>query len=494
MRFFSPMKLLSPLFGLLVCLAAACGDNAPPPVEQPPDAGVDAEPCVPPMAQTPASADILDRMRALPGVTVEESSDPPAGYRSFVVLLDQPVDHAKPCGQTFVEHLTLIYKADGAPTVLMTTGYMNYYGDTPDELTRLLGANQIILEHRFFEPSRPSPADWSLLTIEQAAGDHHRVVELFRPLLTGRWVTTGASKGGMTSVYHRRFYPDDVDGTVAYVAPISFGAPDNHYDTQINAVGSAECRQALRDLQVELLKNRRAMLMAKATAESEATGGPTYTRIPLAAAVESAVQALEWSFWQYYGERFCAMVPAVTATDDQAWRFLRNVSSVSSSSDQDVGDFEPYVYQAGFQLGYPSTIDEHLDGLLQSPPTAFDGLYPQGVPPPTFDPDAMHDIDTWVRTSSSHILYLYGEWDPWSGGMFELGNASDSARVVAAHGTHGSGFLDLTPADQTKFSDMVQAWTGVRPDPGALSLRVAPPREPRPPAALLEAWKLRLRR
>jgi len=35
-------------------------------------------------------------------------------------------------------------------------------------------------------------------------------------------VATGGSKGGMTAVFHRRFFPDDVDGTVPYVAPISF--------------------------------------------------------------------------------------------------------------------------------------------------------------------------------------------------------------------------------------------------------------------------------
>ncbi|MFP2912532.1 hypothetical protein ACLESD_47465, partial [Pyxidicoccus sp. 3LFB2] len=32
-------------------------------------------------------------------------------------------------------------------------------------------------------------------------------------------VSTGASKGGMTSIYHRASAPKDVDATVAYVAP-----------------------------------------------------------------------------------------------------------------------------------------------------------------------------------------------------------------------------------------------------------------------------------
>src|SRR5262245_25140048 len=111
MRFFFAMKVQSPLLALLVCVAAACGDNAVDPAvpdAQAPDALVpDAEPCEPARPGTPASDDILDRLRVVPGATVEESSDPPAGYRSFLIVLEQPVDHAAPCGATFAQHLTL---------------------------------------------------------------------------------------------------------------------------------------------------------------------------------------------------------------------------------------------------------------------------------------------------------------------------------------------------------------------------------------------------
>src|SRR5687768_3188655 len=82
------------------------------------------------------------------------------------------------------------------------------------EPTRLIDGNQISVEQRYFTPSRPSPTNWERqLTIWQAATDHHRIVRALKAIYAQQWVSTGASKGGMTSVYHRRFYPDDVAGT-----------------------------------------------------------------------------------------------------------------------------------------------------------------------------------------------------------------------------------------------------------------------------------------
>ena len=70
-----------------------------------------------------------------------------------------------------------------APMVLMTAGYANNWGDYRVELTQLLEANQLVVEHRFFGNSRPYPLDWSLLDIRQAAADHHRIVQDIGPIV-----------------------------------------------------------------------------------------------------------------------------------------------------------------------------------------------------------------------------------------------------------------------------------------------------------------------
>ncbi|MCC6525990.1 MAG: hypothetical protein IT373_25310 [Polyangiaceae bacterium] len=80
----------------------------------------------------------------------------------------------------------------GAPLVLGTTGYALWLPyQYLDEPTTLLDANQLLVEERYFSPSRPEPADWSKLDIRQAAADHHRSVEAFRPLYPAAWISEG---------------------------------------------------------------------------------------------------------------------------------------------------------------------------------------------------------------------------------------------------------------------------------------------------------------
>lgn len=462
-------------------LLTACGGDDDAAAEA--DGGVDAP-----------AGDILEQLRGLPEVaSVVESPTEQAGYRYFELQFDQPVDHTDPASARFQQYATLIHKDVAAPMVLLHTGYGNWYYDYPGELTQLLAANQIVVEHRFFRGSRPTgTAAWAHLTIAQSAADHHRITAALRRIYGGRWLETGASKGGMTSVYHRRFYPDDLDGTVAYVAPLSRAAPDYRYEAHVESLGPPACRQALRDLQVELLRNRRAMLEQRAQAEA-VQRGYQYTRITLPVAVESAVVGLEWSFWQFEGAGACASVPTVGATDTQVWSFLRTVSAVSSSSDDDIAEFEAYYYQSEHELGYPGTMDDHLTGLTTFGDDAFAGAYPAGVTIPPFTDAAMADVDGWVRGAGDGIVFLYGEWDPWTGGMFTLGDATDALRVVAPQAPHGAGIGDLTAGDRTAVLAKLEAWSGVTPNASLLrrrDARTAPP-APRVPPAMLRALQLR---
>src|SRR6266496_480922 len=187
---------------------------------------------VPAVPAQAAPADLADQLAAIPGMTVVSEQPPPApGYRFFFLTYRQPVDHTNPAGPTFEQRLQLLHRDVSRPMILHTTGY-----DMPEyafrsEPTQLVDGNQISVEERFFEPSRPNPADWTKLDIWQAATDHHLITQALKSIYTKKWLATGASKGGMTSVYNRRFYPRDLDGVVAYVAPNDANNADDHsYD------------------------------------------------------------------------------------------------------------------------------------------------------------------------------------------------------------------------------------------------------------------------
>lgn len=451
-------RLPLPLF-LVILLG--CGE---PPGSDAPDGGpgpggADADPTQPDGAPLPD--DILAFLQSIDGMTVTEEDPEIDGYRFFVMRYQQPADHDDPAGGTFEQRLTLLYRDRAAPVVLSTSGY---YGSTRagrGELTRMLNANQISTEQRFFYPSRPEPADWADLTIAQAAADHHRIVTAIRPYFSGAWIATGASKGGMTSIYHRRFYPDDVDAVVAYVAPLSYGLEDARYEAFLAEVGTADCRDNIHAFQRQALLRRESML-ARIQSEYVDGAGYTFELFGLEGAFESSVVEAEFAFWQYMDISQCDNLPTSNAdSDNEVFQWMDAVASFSYGADLGIEYFQPYYYQAFTQLGYPGISTSHLDDLLE---VELDeaALLPAGVDAP-FDAAAMPDVADWVATEGSELMFIYGEYDPWTAGKFELGDATDSYVFTVPQGNHGSRIAYLPAGERQQALDVLERWTGVTP-------------------------------
>jgi len=435
--------LLAPLF--LPLLLAACSDD---PGGQPP----------------PPTADILDQLQAIEGMTVEEQVSSIEGYRYFVLEYEQPADHEAPDGQSFTQRMALHHRDASAPFVLGSSGY--FIAPTVQRIrepAQLLGANQLYVEHRFFTPSRPEPSDWSLLTIEQAAADHHRIVEALRPIYNGKWISTGASKGGMTSIYHRRFFPDDVDGTVAYVAPHSHGIPDPRYLDFVASLGTPDCRQRLQGFQREVLLRRPAMLARMAAQAEEA--GLSYDLLGAEAVLDVTTVEFVFGFWQYFDASQCENIPAQAATDDEIWAFLDELVPPKQFADSSTLAYEPYYWQAATQLGYPAVDEAHLADLLLHPnfdvPTSY--VLPGPGKDPAFDSGAMEDISGWLSAEGERLLFIYGENDPYTAAAFDVAGAKDAYRFIVPQGNHQARILDLPEADRSVALDALEAWTGVTP-------------------------------
>jgi hypothetical protein len=424
------------------------------------------------------SGDILDALAALPGVEVVEEESAYLGYRAFAMTIEQPADHADPGGLAFQQRVSLLHIDESAPFVLATTGY-GFGGQYLDEPAQLLGANQLFVEHRFFATSIPEPADWSLLTIEQSAADFHHIVELLQPLYPAAWLGSGVSKGGMTSVYHRRFYPDDLVGTVAYVAPHSMGTSDPRYLDFVADVGDAGCREALAAWQVELLERREAMI------ERMVAQAPnvTYDLLGLDVAFETAVVEGAFTFWQYQTPDLCDIVPSPGASDDEVWEFLEIAAPTSFWSDSYTVFYEPYYWQAAVQLGYPAFGEAHLAGLLENPGNDVPATYvlPGPGKTPVFDPGSMPDVSAWMASEGERLMFIYGENDPYTAAAFDPAGAVDAHRFFEAGGNHAASILGLADADRQAALDALEAWTGVTPQ--ALT-----PRASGKPDAARVAW------
>jgi hypothetical protein len=370
----------------------------------------------------------------------------------------QPVDHAHPDGLRYLQAVTLLHRSESAPMVLDNAGHdiPVPYSPRQGELTYLLQGNQLTLEHRFFSPFfSPGPIRPELLNIQQAAADDHLIVETFKQLYTGKWVSTGASKGGMASVYHRYLYPDDVDATVPYVAPSSKGPADARYvEFTAHAGNAPACNEALRSLQQAALQRRDELLPLMT--------GATFDTLGKERAFEFAVVEAPSAFWQYSDASHCPAIPAPDAPASELFAFLDSVVGVGSTfGDAGLQRHAPYYFQAATELGAPRYDERHLHGLLRYPREDRPAHYPPLDVEKTFDHSLMPQVERWVRTDGQHLLFLYGENDPWSAGAYEVRENNDSFRFFVPGGNHRASLLQL-PEPQRSFAlDTLEQWMGV---------------------------------
>ncbi|WP_435969954.1 aminopeptidase [Streptomyces sp. Qhu_M48] len=407
------------------------------------------------------STDIKDRILAIPGMSLIEEK-PYAGYRYLVLNYKQPIDHRRPWAGTFDQRISVLHKDTARPTVFRTSGYSLSTTPSRAEPTRIIDGNQVSMEYRFFTPSRPQPADWSKLDIWQAASDQHRIFTALKRIYGQKWLSTGASKGGMTATYYERFYPRDMDGVVAYVAPNDVvDNEDSAYDRFFATVGTQECRDRLNDLQREALV-RRAPLEAKYKAWAEAEGATFNTVGTLDKAFEAVVLDFVWGFWQYYGEDVCDQIPvAKTASDDEVYDTIDAYSGWSAYTDQGLEPYTPYYYQAATELGSPTIKQPHLKGLSRYGYQPARNFVPREIPM-TFKRHAMRDVDDWVRKNANRMLFVYGGNDPWGSEKFHLGRGARDSYVYTAPGAnHGANVAALVEAERNKATARILAWADV---------------------------------
>ncbi len=380
---------------------------------------------------TGSVTDILEKLQALAGVTVTEI-DPSGGYfRAFQIDITQPVDHNNPFGQTFTQRLYLHHTDESLPMIFNTNGYAaraNYI----NELAGIISSNHICVAHRYFKYAKPDPLDWQYLTIWQAASDHHHIVELFKTIYKGKWINTGGSKGGMAALFYRRYYPDDVDVTVAYVAPIMKSIEDPRFKTFLDTVGTESDRTKIREFQKRLLKSRWDLLPLLGIHAYKR--GYTFS-IGRTEALEYSVLEYMFAFWQY-GDGDTSKIPDETASPNTNFNHLARVSPFYHYSDQGIEGSMPLYYQAFVELGYCPYVYDHLKDLLVlvEKPT-YKTFAPQGVTY-NFNPGIMQDVISWLQNYGNNIIYIYGAIDPWTAAAIELKGNTNALKIVQPGGNH----------------------------------------------------------
>ncbi|RMF21741.1 MAG: hypothetical protein D6765_15235, partial [Bacteroidetes bacterium] len=183
-----------------------------------------------------AQSELETRLFELPDLLFKPI-EPPDGYEAaYELRIKQPLDHKDPSKGFFWQRAYLSHRSFDRPVVLAIEGY-GRPRNRMYELSGLLQANQIDVEHRYFGESMPDSVDYTYLTFEQASADLHHIRQLLGRLYAGKWVSTGISKGGTNTLLYRYFYPEDVDASVAYVAPVNHSVEDPRIYAFLRTVG-----------------------------------------------------------------------------------------------------------------------------------------------------------------------------------------------------------------------------------------------------------------
>jgi hypothetical protein len=404
-----------------------------------------------------AQPDLADRLaRALPDARVEEIAADPPFSRAFEIRLPQPVDHDTPGGDAFEQRLFLFHRGADRPLVLETHGYA-VGPRSRNDLGEVLGANHLLVEHRYYGASVPAGRPWRHLTLRQAAADYHRIAGLLRPLYPGPWVGTGRSKGGETALAYRRHYPDDVRATVAYVAPLILAREDPRIDRFLERAGGEACQDRLAAFQRAALA-RRDELVPLLRAHADSTGAAF--SIGWEAALEYAVLESPFSFWQWT-DGDCAAVPAPDAPARALFDHLSGTSGWSLYSDAGIARYEPSFYQHMRELGYYGFVDHHVADLLRAVPRpANEAFAPRGVDL-AYDRRVVQDLLHWLDRHGDRVAYVYGAQDPWTAAAVSPSGWTDALRLDVEGGNHAVGFRDLGSGQQHAFCGALARWLDV---------------------------------
>ena len=160
-------------------------------------------------------------------------------YRTYVIYYHQPLLHANPGGAQFHMRALITVNKNADPRTAVNHVYASGYSISSDmlanpdsvfnasktgcssEIAHRYNANYISIEHRYFQYSAPDNCWENLdpLTAEEAATDFHNLFDGLKKVLKGKWVMSGVSKGGITTLIQHAYYPNDMDIFVPYSAP-----------------------------------------------------------------------------------------------------------------------------------------------------------------------------------------------------------------------------------------------------------------------------------
>ncbi len=375
---------------------------------------------------------------------------------NYELWFEQPIDYDNPSKGTFKQRVLFGHIDFNKPVVVVLSGY-NAYTDRASELADHYKANQVSIEHRYFDKSRPESIDWNTLTIKNAAKDQERIISEFKRLYpNSTFISTGISKGCQTTYIHRRFFPKNVDASVCYVGPLNFKREDPRIYQFLKTVGTKEERDKVFAFQNLCFKNREALLdiLKQKAKEKDMTW-----EFGVDKAIDYTILEYSFAYWQWGTD--VNSIPDENASVEELYSHLINVVGYDFFEEKAVDNLQPYFWAALTEqgiYGYETAPFKQYIGTDEV--YKFDWAFPDNISKP-FDPEPMQKVKKYLDKKAKKILFIYGEYDAWSSTAVELSNTAQKREVykfVKPEGDHRTRIRSFDEKEQDKIYGIIDSW------------------------------------
>lgn len=408
---------------------------------------------------TATASDLKGKLESLKGISGIEKLETELYPEKYLVRIEQQTDHDNPSAGTFKQRVVVFHAGFDRPTVLVTEGYGGAYALNPkyqEELSKLFNTNVIFVEYRYFLESTPEPKNWDYLTVENSLYDLHNVVNTFKQIYKGKWISTGISKGGQTTMFFRTYFPDDVDFSVPYVAPLNRAVEDGRHEIFLQKVGTAEERKKIEDFQIEILKRRDNIVpMLEAYTKEK---GYEY-RIPMDEVLDFAVLEYPFALWQWGTP--VSTIPDLKSDDKTLFNHLMKISEPSYFAEgQSTISFN---VQAARELGYYGYDIKPFKKYL-SIKSAKGYLNRIMLPKELVDkvefrPELYNKVSKFLKENDPKMIYIYGEVDPWSATRIPDFEGKKNLQIyIQPGGSHRARISNMPDDMKKKIMNQIKEW------------------------------------
>ncbi len=406
-----------------------------------------------------APDELRQKLAALQGISGIEKLESEVYPEKYLVRITQQVDPKNPAAGTFTQRVVIGHVGFDRPTVIVTEGYGGAYALNPkyqEELTKLLNANLVFVEYRYFLESTPEPKNWDYLTAENSAYDLHHVNQTFRQLYQGKWISTGISKGGQTTCLYRAYFPDDVDFSVPYVAPLNRAVEDGRHEPFLRQVGTKAERDRILAFQKAVLKQKAAIvpMLENYCQEHKLT-----FRIPMAEVLDYSVLEYPFAIWQWGTP--VDQVPEPTASAADLFKHLLALREPTKFSH--VPPYVSFDVQACRELGYYGYDTAPFKGLLTIK-SAKGYLNKLMLPTELIDqvefrPELYHKVYNFLKDNDPKMIFIYGEIDPWSATRVPTFRGKKNEQIyIQPRGSHRARIGNMPEEMKKQIMDQIHAW------------------------------------